>query len=103
MSDAAGIELPTRVRVSGDIDLVTSNGLSARLHEALRGTRTGVVVDVSDVSFMDSSGLRALVLGFRLAQDTGKQFTVQGASPSILQLFELVGLGHLLLGPGLGR
>ena len=47
----------TTVRVMGEVDLATS----PQLRECLTGLDGIVVVDLSDVGFLDSSGLNALI------------------------------------------
>jgi anti-anti-sigma factor len=50
------------VRVTGDLDMATSDALATELaSEACRGSG-GVVLDLTEVPFMDSSGLRAALV-----------------------------------------
>jgi anti-anti-sigma factor len=49
-------------------------------------------VDLVGVSFMDSSGLRALLLGQRAMTDAGKTMAIVGVSESVRRLFEITGL-----------
>jgi len=53
------------VRVSGEIDSVTAPELQAFVVAASVSTPSGLGLDLSDVTFLDSSGVRVLV---RLAQ-----------------------------------
>ena len=81
----------------GDIDLVTAAGLEAMIIEALAEPPAGgLVVDLSRVEFMDSSGLRILVRGRRLAGERGVRFSVTGATGIVRQVLDLTGLSaHL--------
>ncbi|MFE9683155.1 STAS domain-containing protein [Streptomyces sp. NPDC002701] len=54
------------VRVSGEMDLVTSPVLRQRMHEAVADGRRDVVLDLSGVQFCDSSGVGVLIGGRRL-------------------------------------
>ncbi|WP_308013231.1 STAS domain-containing protein [Streptomyces beigongshangae] len=54
------------VRVSGDMDLVTSPVLRRRMHSAVADGRRDVVLDLSGVLFCDSSGVGVLIGGRRL-------------------------------------
>ena len=49
----------------GDIDLSTAGDLQAAIERALGDSATEVWVDLSEVQFMDSTGLSALVSGHR--------------------------------------
>ncbi|MEU6391824.1 STAS domain-containing protein [Streptomyces sp. NPDC046939] len=54
------------VRVSGEMDLVTSPALRQRVHDAVADGRRSLVLDLSDVLFCDSSGVSVLVATRRL-------------------------------------
>lgn len=54
------------VRVSGEMDLVTSPVLRRRMHSAVADGRRDVVLDLSGVRFCDSSGVGVLIGGRRL-------------------------------------
>lgn len=57
-------------RLHGELDMATSGGLSELLRAAADGNAP-VVLDFSGVSFMDSSGLRALLEGAALPNGSG--------------------------------
>jgi anti-anti-sigma factor len=48
-------------RVTGEVDISNADQISGRAAEALNAYGTPLVIDFSGVTFMDSSGLRALV------------------------------------------
>lgn len=77
------------VRVSGELDLSSHEQLTARLRDAAAGDGA-VVVDLSDCSFIDSSGIRALLLGERDA----KRFALAGASEQVKRVLEMTGVGQ---------
>jgi anti-anti-sigma factor len=54
------------LRVSGEMDLLTSPVLRQRVHEAVADGRRSVVLDLSDVLFCDSSGVGVLIATRRL-------------------------------------
>ncbi|MFE9766155.1 STAS domain-containing protein [Streptomyces sp. NPDC005808] len=56
------------LRVSGEMDLVTSPVLRQRMHEAVADGRRSVVLDLSEVLFCDSSGVGVLIAARRLIQ-----------------------------------
>ncbi|MEU7025196.1 STAS domain-containing protein [Streptomyces sp. NPDC015232] len=61
----------TVLRISGELDLVTSPLIRRRLHEAVAGGRHDVVLDLSAVRFCDSSGVGVLVAARRLMRSCG--------------------------------
>ncbi|NEB77718.1 STAS domain-containing protein [Streptomyces sp. SID14478] len=54
------------VRVSGEMDLVTSPALRQQVHDAVADGRHSIVLDLSDVLFCDSSGVGVLIATRRL-------------------------------------
>ena len=61
----------------GEVDRDTAPELRARLSEAVGLAGTGIVdVDLRHVTFMDSSGIGALLAGHRLAGDHGARLQV---------------------------
>ncbi|KPI02361.1 anti-anti-sigma regulatory factor, SpoIIAA [Actinobacteria bacterium OK006] len=56
------------LRVSGEMDLVTSPVLRRRVHEAVAEGRHSLVLDLSEVLFCDSSGVGVLIATRRLVR-----------------------------------
>ncbi len=77
---------PIRVLAAGDLDLDGGDRIEALVAELLaRGQ--DVVLDLSAVTFLDSSGLGALIA---LSQGAG-HVVVEDASPAVLRVFEMTG------------
>jgi len=73
------------VAVAGELDLNSAPELRVALVDAAGADREHVVIDLADVSFIDSSGLRELITHYR----EGFPFTVRNPSPAVLRIFEL--------------
>lgn len=56
--------------VAGELDLSTAPGLASHVENKLEGKLTTLTLDLSDLTFMDSSGLRLLI---ELNQRAGEQ------------------------------
>jgi anti-anti-sigma factor len=73
-------ELPAGVihlELSGEIDLGVSGDLTAaQLREIATPGVTGLIVDLQQVTFLDSTGIAALVAGYRAARHRGLGFLV---------------------------
>lgn len=74
-------------RLEGELDMATAGGLTGLLLAASGGD-TPLVLDFSGVSFMDSSGLRALLEGAGLPNGGGP-VVVQDPSPQVRRVFEI--------------
>ena len=88
IEDREGISV---VRVSGEIDLATHEELSGQIHTAAAEGKP-VVIDLSACGFIDSSGIRALLLGEREAET----IAVAGASEQVRRVFEMTGIAQAL-------
>ena len=79
------------VALGGDVDLASSPEARQAILAALNGGR-GLLVDLSAVSYIDSSGVASLVEGFQTAREKGLPFALVGVSESarlVLQLAHL--------------
>lgn len=84
----------TRVTPSGDLDLFTAPQLAEAVAEACDGRRL-VILDLSQVTFIDSSGLHAIVTAqARLAEADCRLVLVPGGR-QVQRIFELTGVDHL--------
>jgi stage II sporulation protein AA (anti-sigma F factor antagonist) len=88
----AGVQV---VRVGGELDIATAPRLaSALLRHRAAGER--LVVDLSSLQFMDSTGLRVLLRARRAADEGGWQICLRDVPPTIERLFSLAGVKDVL-------
>jgi anti-sigma B factor antagonist len=77
------------VSVDGEIDLSNVSDLRKLLRDSLNGSREPFLIDLSEVTFMDSAGVTILIT---LADDApGTEFVIR-PSRQIFTLLDLVGL-----------
>jgi anti-sigma B factor antagonist len=55
------IDTTTVLRVSGTLDIATAPGFGIRVAELIRRGENNIVIDLSDVTFLDSTGLSVLL------------------------------------------
>ena len=73
------------ITLSGEIDASTVPTLVKHLD----ATTDDVIVDLSEVGFIDSSGLRALIGAHQTLDGRGSTLTLRSPSPAVMRLFEL--------------
>jgi anti-anti-sigma factor len=83
------------LHVEGELDCATAPRLELRLR-ALAGLGHPVSLDLGEVTFMDSSGLRLLLDTHRQALREGREFEVRRPSPAVRRVIELARAAHLL-------
>ncbi|MEO3922455.1 STAS domain-containing protein [Micromonosporaceae bacterium B7E4] len=84
------------IRLSGELDMDSVDALHETLAEALRHRFNRVMVDLSELLFCDSSGIRALLLGHAEADRIGCEFVAVAPRPFVRRVFELTGVTALL-------
>jgi anti-sigma B factor antagonist len=80
------------LRVSGEVDIQTSPILEEELTKVLDRGASSVLVDLSDVSFLDSTGLSVLVAGLKRCQGIGGALRLVSPRPNVLRVLEITGL-----------
>ena len=79
----------------GELDLSTGTQLKERLAGSC-----DTVLDLSDLSFIDSTGIHVVVSTAQRARSEAWEFTVRNPQPAVLRVIELVGLAeHLCIEP----
>lgn len=80
--------------LDGEADLQHTPTLRKSLLEAVTGGRP-VVVDMSHVSYIDSSGVASLVEAYQSARKKGYAFSLAGLSPAALRVLQLARLDRV--------
>lgn len=85
-----------RLALAGEIDLSSVNLLLKSQGEALAGAATrrlhGVVVDLDRVTFLDSTGIGALVGGFREASAAGLTYRLENPHGAVARVLHVTGV-----------
>jgi anti-sigma B factor antagonist len=79
------------ISIAGELDLATAPQLKWRLVDALEAGLGAIVVDLGDVTFMDSTALGVLV-GVRRGLDVGARLAIVCTHPGVLNIFQVAGL-----------
>jgi anti-anti-sigma factor len=77
------------VKPDGRIDMSNAEAFQKVLESAVQGAKNGVVVDMANVDYISSAGLRALMIAFRAAKAGGKGFGVAALTPLVLEIFTI--------------
>jgi anti-sigma B factor antagonist len=86
----------TVVIIAGELDAMTGPDLAAQLDELLdTATMTGIDLDLADLVFIDSSGIRALVTIQQRASEHGRQLRLLDVNDRVLRLLTATNLDKL--------
>ena len=82
--------------VDGEIDLATVDELNVAIQDVLASDGSNLLVDLTDTSFMDSTGLKSLVMAERMFTEAGRSFALAVKPGPIWRLIELSGVDSML-------
>ena len=88
------------VAIDGAIDISNVGQMDDQVTAAVESAdTTNVLVDLSGLTFMDSSGISSLLKGRRRADALGTQYQVAGAEGLVRQVLDLTGVWTYLSRP----
>lgn len=78
--------------LKGELDMACSPVLDATLRELCADQTNEVVLDMSQLTFLDSTGLRSILLAAELCESHGCGLALISGPPQVQRLFEVTGL-----------
>jgi len=85
------------VRLQGELDMATTPALSRALDAALDGRPHALALDLSELTFIDSTGIRVLITGSRRAGGQGCSFVLRAPRRTVLKALRLTGVDRLMV------
>lgn len=95
-SEVAADPETTVVTLHGDLDLMTVDALRDTLDDVIATDTKRVLVDLSDVPFVDVLSLSVIMGGADDLRDAGRQLTVRGASGAVRRICALLNADDIL-------
>jgi anti-anti-sigma factor len=86
------------VRVAGEVDMSHEEELRAELRTAVAASAKGIVVDLTECEFIDSSGVRALLRSReeQHADQGPERLAVAASSDQILRILSVMGIEQVI-------
>ena len=85
----------TIVAVTGDVDISTSPDLRAALAAVLAEDARALVIDLSAVRFIDSTGLGVLVGAYTSVRNANGRLALVNDHPAVLKVFSITALDEV--------
>lgn len=82
------------ITVAGEVDIQTSPILEEQLVALLDQGLSSVIVDLDQVTFLDSTGLSVLIAGLKRCQTAGGTLRVVSPQPNVRRVFAITGLAE---------
>lgn len=86
----------TIIDVAGELDLNTAPALRERIDDALDTGASRVAIGMTEVTFMDSTGLGMLVAALKRLQDRDGQLALVGIDGSPRKVLSITGLDDMV-------
>ena len=87
---------PALVVLSGEMDIVSTGAFSESMAELERSSPDGVVIDVAGLTFIDSSGINALVQAARTVEARGGRAVLAAPASHVQRVFEITRVGDVV-------
>ena len=88
------------LRPAGRLDLQTAADFRQRVTDAVEAGRSAVVIDLAGVTFMDSSGLGALIAALKTARQAGGDLRIAGVGSQVAMIMQLTQMDRVLTAHG---
>jgi len=86
----------THVTLAGEFDLAAIEQFELAIGQLEADQPAAMVIDLSELRFMDSSGLRALVMADQRARKAGRRLAIVPGRPTVRRVFEITQLDDRL-------
>jgi anti-sigma B factor antagonist len=83
------------IEIKGRLDSKTTGELEHKILGVLEGDGQKLLVDMADLDYINSSGLRVLVMAYQRLKQSGGTLAISGTKDYILEVFEIAGYHRL--------
>jgi anti-sigma B factor antagonist len=89
VDELAADEATLVIALTGELDVATVERFNAAVQRAVSNGAAAVVADLTRLTFLDSSGLAAMLGALRSLDHAGSRLVVACANPTVLRVFEI--------------
>jgi anti-sigma B factor antagonist len=84
------------IDLTGDVDSFTAKDLQQAIIDLIEKGETRIIVNVSKVKYIDSSGLGTLIGGLRRVMEVKGRMAIVGPNPHLEKILEITGLNRVI-------
>jgi len=85
-----------QLTLSGEIDAYTASELTEKLVPLMKKKGNKIIVDLSDIEYMDSTGLGVFVGALKTSKKNGSELILKNLTDRVQRLFEITGLNEVI-------
>jgi anti-sigma B factor antagonist len=94
--DTRRVEERAVLELSGELDLASAQLLGSEMESQALATAAVVVLDLQELEFIDSTGLRVLLAARERARERGQEFVITPGSQQVQRLLSVTRVGEHL-------
>lgn len=94
--DVQELENEIKAKLTGEIDAYTAPKVRDELLPRAEKTGTNIIVDLTEVNYMDSTGLGVFVGLFKSLKENDGKLVLTGMSARLKRLFDITGLADVM-------
>lgn len=94
--DVAQEKSQSIMTLKGEIDIYTASELREKLNDLVSEKESDVIVDLKDVTYMDSTGLGTFISALKHSNESHTNLKLIKANSRLYRLFEVTGLDDLI-------
>jgi anti-sigma B factor antagonist len=88
-------DVQVEVSIKGDIEMMTIKELKEKLFILGQNAEKDIMMDLSGVDYIDSSGIGVLISLMRMQKKKGKLLKIDKASPNVVNVLQLSSLSDI--------
>ncbi|GGC01768.1 hypothetical protein GCM10011352_29910 [Marinobacterium zhoushanense] len=85
-----------KINLSGRMDIEGVQQIEARFGELTGGEHSGVIVDMAEVPYMSSIGIRSLLINAKAVSRRGGKYVVLNPQPDVKSVLEISGIDKIM-------
>ena len=89
----------TKLFAKGRVNSFSANVLQFKLNEAFSKGKKSIIVNMMEVAFLSSAGIRVLLLFYKKAKEAGSGFYIESPSENVINVLGMTALDEMLLKP----
>jgi anti-sigma B factor antagonist len=79
----------TVIKLHGELDLASAPAFTAELEETRSQDQSAIVIDLTELEFMDSTGLRSILIAHERCEQNGRRFALIPGGRQVARMLEI--------------
>jgi len=86
-----------KLTIKGHIDSINAEGLQTMLDEVLNSKKYNIIINMSNVIYLCSTGIRAILQAYKISRDFGGKVGIEEPSEIVKRVLDVTSLSDMLI------